>query len=106
MRVVFSAEQAAASLWDYGEDELIVRALDLTDEELSQAWEIAGRYWDPSFPLPAMNQRVTLNHVNAFAVITLIEGNLRPLARERRRSQKDKPHQLLNPALPPAGHIL
>lgn len=106
MRVVFSAEQAAASLWDYGEDELIEPALALTERELREAWAIAGRYWDPAFPLPITNQSVVLGHVTALATITLIEGQLRPLARERRRSQSSKPQRLRDPQPPPSATAL
>lgn len=103
MYVMFSAEQAAASLWDYGEDDLIDRALALSEAQLREAWTIAGRYWDPTFPLPSMKQRVCLGHVTALATITLVEGRLRPLARERRRSQRSKPERLRDPQPPPSG---
>jgi hypothetical protein len=104
MYVVFSSEQAAASLWDYGEDALVEPALALDDDRLQQAWTLAGRYWDPTFALPGMKHRLTLGHVAAFAVITLLEGDLRPLARERRRAQRSKPEHLRNPKpVPPVA---
>jgi len=106
MRVVFSAEQAAARLWDYAEDGLVDRALALADSELREVWSIAGRYWGASYPLPIHGQRVVLGHVTALAVITYLEGELRPLARERRRSQKDRPEHLRDPQpMPPSTYL-
>lgn len=101
--VVFSAEQAAASLWDYGEDELVDRALALTDADLREIWSIAGRYWESGYPLPVTSQRVVLGHVNALAVITHLEGRLRPLARERRRPARSRPESLRDPRPVPPG---
>lgn len=103
LRVIFSADQAAASLWDYGEDELVDRARALTDSELDEIWSIAGRYLDPQCVLPVHNQRVVLGHVTALAVITYLEGELRPLARERRRPQKERPEHLRDPQPVPPG---
>lgn len=103
MTVVFSAEQAAASLWDYGEDELVDRALSLTDAELRKIWSIAGKYWDPGYSLPVTSQRVVLGHVSALAVITYLEGGLRPLVRERRRPAKSRPEHLCDPQPVPPG---
>jgi hypothetical protein len=101
--VTFSAEQAAASLWDYGEDELVERALALTDAELREIWSIAGRYWDPGHPLPVTSQRIVLGHVSALAVITYLEGAPRPLARERRRPTRSRPERLRHPQPVPPG---
>lgn len=95
-RVIFSAEQAASALWDYGEDQLVERALALTDADLRRGWSIAGDYWFDGDDLPVRKQRVTLNHVNALAAIAVIEGRLRPLAQERRRPQKGKPESLVH----------
>src|SRR5690349_6130060 len=90
-RVSFSITQAAASLWDYGEDDLAERALALSDEDLRAVWRIAATHENPSYPLPIEGQRITHNHVNAIATIAYLEGRLRPLARTRRRPEKDRP---------------
>jgi hypothetical protein len=90
-RVVFSKTQLAASLWDYGEDELAHRALAMSDRELSDVRAIAAWYEDPAYPLPVEGQRITHNHVNALAAITLFEGQVRALNRTRRRAQRDRP---------------
>lgn len=103
MRVIFSAEQAASSLWDYGEDELVDQALAFSESDLRELWAIAGVYWDPEYLLPVIGQKVTLNHVSALAAVTFLEGELRPLAQERRRPQKLKPERLRNPQpVPPS----
>lgn len=103
MTVVFSAEQAAASLWDYGEDELVDRALALTAAELREIWSIAGSYWNSGYPLPVTSHRVVLGHVTALAVITYLEGDLRPLARDRRRPATSRPENLRDPQPVPPG---
>ena len=90
-KVHTSKSQVAAALWDYGEDELATRAIDMTDAELASIESISAWYEDPAYPLPMSGQRITHNHVNAFAAITLFEGRVRPLARNRRRPQRDRP---------------
>ena len=89
--VHFSRSQVAASLWDYGEDDLADRALAMTNDDLRSVQAIAAHYEDPTYPLPMSGQRITHNHVTAFAAITFLEGKIRPLARTRRRAQKDRP---------------
>ncbi|WP_323101781.1 hypothetical protein [Intrasporangium sp. YIM S08009] len=86
-----SKSLVAAALWDYGEDALAERAIDMTDEELMSVENISAWYEDPAYPLPVSGQRVTHSHVSAFAAITLFEGRLRPLARARRRPARDRP---------------
>jgi hypothetical protein len=93
--VHFSRTTAAAGLWDYGEDQLVDRALGMTDDELAAVRRIAAVYEDPGYPLPVRGQRITHNHVNALAVIAYLEGSLRPLARTRRRPQKERPAHLV-----------
>ncbi len=86
-----SKSQVAAALWDYGEDELAARAIEMTDAELHDVENISAWYEDPSYPLPMSGQRITHNHVHALAAIALFEGAARPLAQTRRRSQRDRP---------------
>ncbi|GAA1838728.1 hypothetical protein ACFFOM_18115 [Microlunatus capsulatus] len=84
----------AQALWDYGEDALWERALGMTDDEHADVRRICAWYEDPRYPLPLVGQRVTHHHVNAFAAITLFEGDVRALARSRRRPQKGRPDAL------------
>jgi hypothetical protein len=81
----------ASALWDYGEDVLAQRALGMSEEERLQVDMISGWYEMPDYPLPMTGQRITHNHVAAFAAVTLFEGAVRPLARTRRRPAKDRP---------------
>lgn len=104
-RVIFSTEQAAASLWDYGEDQLVDTALAMSDQELRRVWAIAAEYYAAEYPLPDPGQKITLNHVVAFATVTHLEGQLRPLSRGRSRPKKGRPEQLRDPQPYKAGHI-
>jgi hypothetical protein len=90
-KVHFSRSAAAASLWDYGEDDLADRALQMADADLRHVQAIAANYENPAYPLPMTGQRLTHNHVIAFAAITYFEGKIRPLNRTRRRPQKQRP---------------
>jgi hypothetical protein len=99
--VYFSKSQAAAALWDYGEDVLADRALGMSDEDLGRIQNIAAHFEDPSFPLPVEGQRTTHNHVNALAAITFFEGQLRPLSQSRRRPEKNRPERFTPTPLPP-----
>lgn len=93
--VIFSSEQAAAALWAYGEDELSARALLISEQDLPKLWAIAGRRWTADHGLP-LKSRLVLDKVTAFAVMEFVEGSVRPLARERRRSISDMPQRLRN----------
>jgi hypothetical protein len=86
-----SKSQVASALWDYGEDALAERAIAMTDEDLTSIENISAWYEDPAYPLPMSGQRITHNHVGAFAAITLFEGRVRPLSQTRRRPQRDRP---------------
>jgi hypothetical protein len=89
--VHFSRTTLAASLWSFGEDELADRALELSDDDLRRVQAIAGHYEDPDHPLPVEGQRISHGHVMALAAVTFLERELRPLARNRRRPQRDRP---------------
>ena len=89
----------AASLWDYGEQEMSHRALQMTDADLRHIQAIAATYEDPAHALPVAGQHVTHNHVTALAAITYYEGEGRELTRTRRRPQKDRPDRFA--PLPP-----
>jgi len=93
--VVFSAEQAAAALWTYGEDDLAERALALTDGQMPTLWSIAGSHWTRDHGLP-VSSKLVLDKVTAFVAIEFIEGRVRPLAQERRRPRAKMPERLRN----------
>lgn len=81
----------ASALWDYGEDALAQRALEMTEDERQSICKIEAWYESPDYPLPMAGQRITHNHVSAFAAVTFFEGEIRPLAQTRRRPQKARP---------------
>lgn len=93
VRVELSRTLLASCLWDLGEDDLVDRALTMSDDDLAAVQRIASVYEDPDHPLPREG-RIAHVHVNAFAAIAYFEGSLRPLARTNRRPQKDRPPQL------------
>lgn len=103
--IVFSADQAAASLWRYAEDELVERALPLTMEDLKHLWALAGSHWREDHDLP-LTSRLVLDKVTAFACIEYFEGAVRPLRQERRRPAKTMPERLRNAQpVPPGTHV-
>lgn len=64
----------------------------MSDDELRDVQTIAGHYEDPANPLPVEDgRRITHAHVMALAYVTYVEGEVRPLARSRRRAQKGRP---------------
>lgn len=94
--IVFSAEQAAAALWTYGEDGFVEKALALTESELRKLWALAGGHWRVDHDLP-LQSRLASDKVIAFTCNEYFEGRLRPLAQERRRSANCRPEPLRNP---------
>lgn len=92
-RVHFSRSALAAALWAYGEDAHAEKALTMTDEDLLHIQAIASHYEDPRYPLPVDAKSVTHNHVMALAAITHAEGRIRPLARNRRRPENQRPER-------------
>lgn len=100
-RVLFSADQAGAALWTYGEDALVERARAMSEPDLRRAWRIAGASFRVDHTLP-LEGRLVLDKVIAFACIEVLEGAVRPLARERRRPKTRMPAELRD-AKPVAG---
>ena len=75
----------AEELWSYGEDELYLAALDLSDEEMVRIWRLAGRLY--------MDERASsAGQAAALAAVSVLEGRQRSLARKRRRPRHARPH--------------
>lgn len=91
LAVKMSKSQVASALWDDAENALAARVLNMSDAELVKTEKTPAWYEDLAYPLPMTGQRITHNHVAAFAAITLFEGAVRPLTRTRRRPAKDRP---------------
>jgi [ribosomal protein S5]-alanine N-acetyltransferase len=98
VHVRFARTTLAMCLWDFGEDELVDRALAASDAELVAIQRVASTYDDPTYPLPRTGQ-IAHMHVMVFAAIAFFEGSVRPLKRNRRRPEKDRPAGL-PPLLP------
>ncbi len=91
----FDPRMVASALWDYGEDELIDSVASIKPRKLRRLQALVAHYENEEVPVPGMStQRVTHNHVLAFAAIVLFEGQIRPLAQTRRRPQAKKPEHL------------
>lgn len=93
--MTFSRTTTALCLWEFGEDGLAEIALALSDPQLRRIQAIAQQYDSPSYALPVTGQRISTGHCIALAAVTHLEGNLRPLARDRRRRRRDTPAHLL-----------
>lgn len=93
----FTQEAAAAALWDYAEDHLVEPMLAVSHDDLRLVQNIAAVYEDPDYGLP-LDGRIAHNHVMALAAVTFFES-LRPLARTRRRPEKQRPPALTREAL-------
>ena len=72
-QVVVSRSQVAASLWDYAEDELADRAATMSHDELAAIRRIDAVFDDATYPLPMQGQRITNNHVIAFAAVASLK---------------------------------
>lgn len=92
--VVFSSGAAAVELWAFGEDDLSARMLCIVDDVLLNLWKTAAVFYGETYPLPVVGRRITGGHVIAFACMFHLEGDLRPLARQRRRARSAVPEHL------------
>lgn len=104
VEIIFSAEQAAAALWTYGEDDLVDPASKLTIDQLRTVWRSADARWKPDHGLP-LKSRLVLDKATALACIEYLEGALRPLHQERRRSRSSMPDWLAHAEPVPPGTI-
>ncbi|MGH1506500.1 MAG: hypothetical protein ACRBI6_23320, partial [Acidimicrobiales bacterium] len=97
--------QAAQDLWAFGEDQLSAQALEIRDSEMASMWHGAGTFYDPSYSLPVAGRKVTVGHVIAFSAMWHLTGELRALARVRRRPAKDLPAAIREVAVPFTGDL-
>ena len=84
MHVIIDRWSLAEELWSFGEDDLYRVPLDMTDEDLIRLWQVAGEtYLDGSAR--------SGGEAAALALVRLVEGRVRPLARTRRRPKAQWP---------------
>jgi hypothetical protein len=74
----------AEELWSYGEDELYLTPLEMSDEQLVAVWELAGKLY-------MKEEARSAGEAGVLAAVAVIEGKRRPLARKRRRPQSQRP---------------
>ena len=74
----------AEELWSFGEDELYLAPLEMSDEQLVAVWKLAGKLY--------MNDEArSAGEAGALAAVALVEGRRWSLARARRRPQAERP---------------
>ena len=74
----------AEELWSFGEDELYLAPLEMSDEQLVAVWELAGKLY-------MKDEARSAGEAGALAAVAVVEGKKRPLARARRRPQAQRP---------------
>jgi len=74
----------AEELWSFGEDELYLAPLEMSDEQLVTVWKLAGKLY-------MKDEARSAGEAGALAAVALVEGRRRPLARARRRRQAERP---------------
>lgn len=100
--VIFSADQAAAMLWTFGEDELVPAARSLNEKELRSLWAAAGVNLGRANSLP-LSTPYANDKLVALTCIEHFEGRMRPLRQERRRPKKQMPAELQSAQPVPPG---
>ena len=85
-RVRFERDLLAEALWEYGEDELALAALKLTDEALLQV-QLLAAWHHANDAEPTTGPRLTNGRVTARAMIEFAEGSPRDTKRQRRRTR-------------------
>jgi hypothetical protein len=74
----------AEELWSFGEDELYLRAVDMSDEDMIRVWTRAGKLY-------MKGEARSAGEAAALAAVEILEGNQRTLARSRRRPRAQRP---------------
>ena len=74
----------AEELWSFGEDALYAKPLEMSDDELIAVWGLAGKLY-------VTDDARSGGEAAAMAAVATIEGKRRPLARNRRRPQSQRP---------------
>jgi hypothetical protein len=74
----------AEELWSFGEDELYLAPLEMSDEQLVAVWMLAGKLY-------MKDEAQSAGEAGALAAVAVVEGNQRQLARTRRRPQARRP---------------
>jgi hypothetical protein len=74
----------AEELWSFGEDDLYRVPLEMADEDMIRLWLAAGETY-------VGRDARSGGEAAAMALVTMVEGRPRPVARRRRRPQAQRP---------------
>jgi hypothetical protein len=74
----------AEELWSFGEDELYLAPLEMSDEDMVSVWVRAGKLY-------LKDQARSAGEAGALAAVAMLEGRQRSLARKRRRPRATRP---------------
>ena len=74
----------AEELWSFGEDQLHLAAIDLSDEDMMRVWRRAGGMY-------LNGDARSAGEAAALAAVSILERRERPLERKRRRPQRERP---------------
>ena len=88
-RITFRSDLLTESLWEYGEDELAVAALRLTEDELYRVQQLAA-WHHVNDPDPPSGPKLTNARIMSRAMIEFAEGRKRDTARVRRRTRPEE----------------
>jgi hypothetical protein len=95
MWIIAGPGMIAGQLWAFGEDDHAATVLGLhRATDLVPIWWLATRFDDPEIPLPIEGRGIDGGMVLAFAAVAHLESRLRPLARTRRRPQRELPEAI------------
>lgn len=86
--ITFRRDTLAESLWEYGEEEIAEKVLDLSDPELHQIHRLAVWHYKND-PEPTTGPKLKNGRINARAAIEFFERSTRDTARMRRRTRPE-----------------
>jgi hypothetical protein len=85
-RISIARDVLAECVWEYGEDDLAAKVVDLSDADLEQVQRLA--LWHrTNDPEPVGGPKLTNARIEARAVIEFFEGGSRETKRARRRTR-------------------
>ena len=82
--VVIDRWTLAEELWAFGEDDYVLRAIALTDEQMVEVWRRAGEVY-------MAGEARSGGEAASMAAVETLCGRRRPLARTRRRPRAGRP---------------
>lgn len=87
-RITYRRDVLAEALWEYGEDELAQRVLQLSDDQLHEIHRTTVWHYRND-PEPDSGPKLTNARIMARAAIDFLEGKERDTVRRRRRTRAE-----------------